>query len=46
MNIADRLKQEGIDSARENIAKLSLLSAELEQRSQGMLEQASETPSI
>ena len=46
MNIADRLKQEGIVSARENIAKLTQLSAELEQRSQGMLEQATETPSI
>jgi len=46
MNIADRLKQEGIVSARENIAKLSHLSAELEQRSRGMLEQATETPSI
>ena len=46
MNTADRLKQEGIDAARENIAKLSLLSAELEQRSQGMSEQAAVTPSI
>ena len=46
MDIADRLKQEGIVSARENIAKLTQLSAELEQRSQGMLEQATATPSI
>ncbi len=46
MNIADRLKQEGIVSARENIAKLTQLSAELEQRSRGMLEQATEAPSI
>ena len=46
MNIADRLKQEGIDSARKNIARLSQLSAELEQRSQGMREQATESASI
>ena len=46
MEVADRLKQEGILSARENIAKLTQLSAELEQRSKGMLEQATEAPSI
>ena len=46
MNIADRLKQEGIVSARENIAKLTQLSAELEQRSRGILEQATEASSI
>ena len=46
MNIADRLKQEGIVSARENIAKLTQLSAGLEQRSRGMLEQATDAPSI
>ncbi len=46
MNIADRLKQEGIDSARENIAKLTQLSAELEQRSQGMRDEATEAASI
>ena len=46
MNIADRLKQEGIEAARENITKLSLLSAELEQRLQGLSEQETETPSI
>ena len=39
MNTADRLKQEGIDSARENIAKLSQMSADLAQRSQGLREQ-------
>ena len=36
MNEADRLKQEGIVSARENIAKLSQLSSELQERSQGL----------
>ena len=39
MNEADRLKQEGIDSARENIAKLSQLSADLQQRSTGLRDQ-------
>ena len=39
MNTADRLKQEGIDSARENIAKLSQLSTEMSQRSQGLRDQ-------
>ena len=39
MNEADRLKQEGIDSARENIAKLSQLSADMQQRSQGVRDQ-------
>ena len=46
MDLADRLKQEGIDAARENIAKLSQLSAELTQRSQGLREGAMEAPSI
>jgi len=39
MDITDRLKQEGIDSARENIAKLGQLSAELHQRASGLVEQ-------
>ena len=46
MDLADRLKQEGIDAARENIAKLSQLSAELTQRSQGLREGAMDAPSI
>jgi uncharacterized protein YaaN involved in tellurite resistance len=37
MDTADRLKQEGIDAARENIAKLSQLSSELQQRALGLL---------
>ena len=39
MNTADRLKQEGIESARENIAKLSQLSTEMRERSQGLRDQ-------
>ena len=39
MNTADRLKQEGIESARENIAKLSQLSTEMSDRSQGLRDQ-------
>ena len=39
MNEADRLKQEGIDAARVNIAKLSQLSADLQHRSQGLRDQ-------
>ena len=46
MDLADRLKQEGIDAARENIAKLSQLSGELTQRSQGLREGPMDTPSI
>ena len=46
MDLADRLKQEGIDTARENIARLSHLSAELTQRSQGLREGAMDTPTI
>ncbi len=46
MDIADRLKQEGIDAARENIAKLSQMSAELTQRSQGLREGAVESQSV
>jgi uncharacterized protein YaaN involved in tellurite resistance len=39
MDLADRLKQEGIDNARENIAKLSQMSAELQQRANGLRDQ-------
>lgn len=39
MDLADRLKQEGIDAARENIAKLSQLSSDLQQRVSGLREQ-------
>ena len=39
MDMTDRLKQEGIDSARENIAKLGQLSADLERRAGGLVEQ-------
>ena len=46
MDMADRLKQDGIDAARENISKLSQLSAELTQRSQGLREGAMDAPSI
>lgn len=45
MDIADRLKTEGIDSARENIAKLRQLSTELQERSSGLREQR-EAPSL
>ncbi len=38
LNIADRLKHEGILAARENIARLSQMSAELEQRATGLRE--------
>ena len=37
LDIADRLRQEGIDAARENIARLSELSASLMQRASGLL---------
>jgi len=46
MDIADRLKQEGIDAARQNITRLSQLSAELTQRSQGLREGTMDAPSI
>jgi len=47
MDMTDRLKQEGIDSARENIAKLGQLSADLQRRAGGLVEQgATEAPSI
>jgi uncharacterized protein YaaN involved in tellurite resistance len=39
MDIADRLKTEGIEAARTNIAKLAELAAELEQRASGLSEQ-------
>ena len=39
MDAADRLKQEGIDSARENIAKLTELSTNLNERASGLREQ-------
>ncbi len=38
MDTASRLKQEGIDSARENIAKLSQMSADLQQKASVLLE--------
>ena len=44
MDLADRLKQEGIDGARENIAKLSQLSADLQERSRGLREQRGAEP--
>ncbi len=47
MDMTDRLKQEGIDSARENIAKLGQLSADLQRRANGLVEQReTEGPSI
>ena len=39
MDTADRLKQEGIDAARENIAALSKLSSDLQRRAAGLREQ-------
>jgi len=44
MDTADRLRQEGIEVARENIAKLSELSASLMQRAAGLLEGAQPQP--
>lgn len=46
MDNADRLKQEGIAAAQENISKLSQLAADLDHRSQGMREQAQASGSI
>ena len=46
MNFADSLKQEGTEVARENIAKLTVLSADLEERSRGLREQRREPKSI
>ena len=46
MNISDRLKQEGIKSARDNIAKLTELSREMAERSRGVREQAVEADSV
>ena len=40
MEIADRLKQQGIEFARENIAKLSQLTADLQKRSRGLVDRA------
>jgi uncharacterized protein YaaN involved in tellurite resistance len=39
LDTADRLRDEGIAAARENVAKLGQLSATLQERSQGLLEQ-------
>ena len=44
MDIASRLKQEGIDSARENIAKLGQMSTELQERIGGLSDQVVEEP--
>jgi len=44
MDIASRLKQEGIDTARENITKLSQLSADLHQRIDGLHERSEGEP--
>jgi uncharacterized protein YaaN involved in tellurite resistance len=47
MEIANQLKQRGIEFARENIAKLSQLTADLQGRSQGLVEQGEAgTPAI
>ena len=46
MNTADRLKLEGIQAARVNIARLSQLSADMEQRSKGLREWESRAVSI
>ena len=46
MNTADRLKLEGIHAARENIARLSQLSADMEQRSMELREGESGAVSI
>ena len=39
MEIADQLKQRGIEYARENIAKLNSLTADLQERSRGLVDQ-------
>ncbi len=44
MDMADRVKQEGIESARQNIARLVELSTDLEQRSRGLREQHEAEP--
>ena len=46
MNIADRVKQEGIEIARGNIAQLAQMSATLEQRSKGIVENVVGAPSL
>ena len=38
MDIAERIKQQGIDSARANIARLGQLSADLQRRVSGLAE--------
>jgi len=45
IDMADRLKTEGLETARQNIATLARLSAQLEERRQGLREQL-ETPSL
>ncbi len=44
LDIADRLRQEGIQSARDNIARLAELSSTLSQRATGLIENAKEKP--
>jgi hypothetical protein len=39
LDSADRLRDEGIAAARENVARLGQLSATLQERSQALLEQ-------
>ena len=46
MNTADQMKVEGIRAARENIAKLSQLSADLEQRSRGLRDGDGQSDSV
>ncbi len=43
MDIAERLKLDGIESARQNIAKLSALTAEMEKRSAGLRDDVQDT---
>ena len=44
MDTADRLKQEGIDAARQNIVKLNQLSTDMHQRASSLLDQGQEEP--
>ena len=46
MDAADRLKLEGIQAARENIAKLSVLSVDMDERSKGLREAEAKAKSI
>ena len=39
MEIANKLKQQGIEFAQENITKLGQLTADLQERSRGLLDQ-------